>query len=164
MKKICCQILFVVSLFGGLGCMSACSEDNQNEIESAITLSDLPQSAQSFLMKYFSDTKVSKIEEELDGNVNVYVVNLENGYEVVFNSQGEWQEVDAPNNMEVPAGILPEPVARTLKEQYPGFGVLEINTTGKGWKVQLSDNQGGPGIDIWFNMSGEILSTSIDNQ
>lgn len=163
MKKNLLKYLLIVISFVGSTSLVSCSDDNKDETEYTIQINDLPIAAQDFLSLYFKGETAEKIEKEIDGNVTVFVVELSNGFEIVFNTEGEWQEVEAPYGMTVPTAIIPEQVAETLKQQYQGYGINEINTTGEGWKVELSDNQGGYGIDIWFNMSGEIIQTSQDN-
>ncbi|MCH5225690.1 MAG: PepSY-like domain-containing protein [Muribaculaceae bacterium] len=162
------KILFlaIISLMT-MGLYGACSNDNEREPEYAIQIEDLPSAAQNFLSKYFPGVAASKIEEEKATDIIVYEVELENGFEIVFNSEGEWQQIDAPDYQTVPKEVLPQPVAQVLSEQYPNYGVIEINTTGEGWKVELSNSSGHvpgeSGIDLWINMSGEITQTSQNN-
>ena len=165
MKKHLLLILALVTLMA-LPFSSCNGEDD--EVENVISENELPSAALDFLDKHFNEVAITKVVM-ITGSVTVYQVELENGFEVVFNTKGEWQEVDAPYYMTVPQAIIPEPVMQTLNREFSGYGVVEINTTGEGWKVELSTGLNGshipgePGIDIWFNMSGEILQTSQDN-
>lgn len=168
MKRIYQIILSSTLLLSCGGFLVSCSDDTENEIENTVTIDSLPAAARQFLNKYFEGEKISKIEEEIDGNVTVYVVNLENGFEVVFNSEGEWTQVVAPDYKTVPSGIIPETVTEALSaNNYSSYGIKQINTTGEGWKVELSNNlnnePGGAGIDIWINQSGEITNVSQED-
>lgn len=138
----------------------SCSDETPNEVESNVTLEDLPSSAQSFLKKYFDGYSVEKIIKDVEDDITIYQVDLQEGYQVVFNGEGEWQQVEAPYGKTIPTGFIPQQVLATLNQRFPGYGINIINTTGEGYKVELSDNQGGPSIDIFFDMSGEI--TGID--
>ncbi|MCH5239308.1 MAG: PepSY-like domain-containing protein [Muribaculaceae bacterium] len=146
--------------------LTSCNDDD-DEKETVVTEESLPEAAKEFLTKFFPDDKVVKIEEENAGDIIVYEVSLESGFEIVFNSEGEWQQVEAPYYKTVPTGIIPEQVMKTLSQQYSSYGIKEINTDDQGWKVELSNNltnePGGAGLNLWFNFSGEITSTSQDN-
>lgn len=159
MKKFYSFCLVCLMAFTGSILASSCSDDKDDGVESTITINDLPEAAVAFIKKYFSDSEISRIEEISEDDITVYQVNFTDGYEVVFNSSGEWQEVDAPYSMTVPSGIIPEQVLQTLNERYPGYGIVSINTTGEGWKVELNNDQGGASLNLWFNMSGEITNT-----
>lgn len=135
----------------------SCSGDNPTEVETTIPVKELPQKAQDFLYMNFHGYEVEKVEKDVEDNIILYFVTLEEGYEIVFNTEGDWQQVDAPYGKTIPTGFIPETVMSTLNQRFPGYGLNEINTTGEGYKVELSDNQGGASIDVFFNMSGEII-------
>ena len=138
----------------------SCFDDKENEIETLVTYNDLPAIAQKFLSDYFGGKdNVSKIEKDSEENVIFYEVDLKDGFEIVFNEAGYWQEIDAPYGSVIPTSILPEPIQQTLSERFHGYGVIEINTTGENYHLVLSDNQGGASLDLTFNQSGEIIST-----
>lgn len=137
--------------------MVSCSGD-ENEVEITVPSSELPERATNFLKEYFYDYPISKVEKESANGLIIYEVYLEEGYEVVFNSEGYWQQVDAPYGKTIPFEIIPEPIQQTLKDRFYGYGVIEINTSGQNYHLVLSDNQGGASIDLLFNQSGEILS------
>lgn len=158
MNKIWLKLLISAVILIIAPTFSSCS-GGSDEVETIITENDLPSAAKSFLDTYFRNIDIQKIEKENDGEIEVFVVNLVNGFEIVFNSAGQWQEVEAPYNLTVPSAIIPEPILQTLDNQYPGYGVIEINTTGQNYHIVLSNNQGGASIDLMFNQSGEIIST-----
>lgn len=160
MRKNYIKIFATTLLLLGSFTLFSCSDDDQNEVETVITINDLPATAKNFLNKYFPNYEILKITKDQEDDITLYEVDLQDGYEVVFNSDGDWTQVEAPYGKTVPTGFIPAQVMATLDQRFPGYGINEINTTGQGYKVELSDNQGGASIDIFFNMSGEI--TSID--
>ena len=160
MKKFYSQILTFLLLFAASFSCVSCSDDDQNEMETVITLNDLPSAAKSFLNKYFPNYEIVKITKDIEDDITIYEVDLQDGYEVVFNAEGEWTQVEAPYGKTIPTGFIPQQVLDTLNQRFAGYGINEINSTGQGYKVELSDNQGGASIDVFFNMSGEI--TGID--
>lgn len=160
MKKTYLKLLLLSFLLLGPLSLVSCSDDNNNEIENVISEKDLPEAAQSFLKKYFYGYSILKVEKDIEDNIVIYEVDLQDGFEVTFNSTGEWTQVVAPYGKTIPTGFIPEQVMATLEQRFQGYGINEINSTGQGYKVELSDNQGGASIDVFFDMSGEI--TGID--
>ena len=160
MKKNYFRILVFLLLLSGSMTIISCSDDIKNEVDITITINDLPAAARSFLNKYFPDYEIVKITKEIESDITVYEVDLQEGYEVVFNEDGDWTQVEAPYGKTIPTGFIPEQVMATLTQRFQGYGINEINSTGQGYKVELSDNQGGASIDVFFDMSGEI--TGID--
>ena len=156
MKKTYFRLLVGAFIILGSFSFVSCKDEEPTEIESVITVNDLPSAAQSFLKKYFSDYSVVKVEKDIEDNITIYDVTLQDGYVINFNSTGEWTQVEAPYGKTIPTGFIPQQVMATLDQRFPGYGINEINTTGQGYKVELSDNQGGASIDVFFDMSGEI--------
>ena len=160
MKKNYFRILVLLLFLSGSMAIVSCSDDIKNEVDITITINDLPSAARSFLNRYFPNYEIVKITKEVESDITVYEVDLQDGYEVFFNSDGDWTQVVAPYGKTIPTGFIPEQVLATLTQRFQGYGINEINRTGHGYKVELSDNQGGASIDVFFDMSGEI--TGID--
>lgn len=56
----------------------------------------LPENAQTFINTLFPDVAVADVER--DGRDQEYEVRMDNGYEVTFDLDGNWLEVDSPDN------------------------------------------------------------------
>lgn len=158
MKNIILKFFASVLLIAGCCSLNSCKDTEEDPIDNTISLNNLPKEAQSFINEYFYDYTIEKITQEIVDDLTLYEVYFDDGLEIVFNEEGEWQQVDAPFGKTIPTGYIPEVVLSTLNQQYHGYGINEINKTGEGYKVGLTDNQGGDGLDIYFNMSGEIIS------
>lgn len=154
MKK---KFRFVVLLFASLmmvGTMMACSDDDDNDkdIETIITVSNLPQKAQTFISDYYPTAKVLSVKKELDHGVVLYDVDFTNGQEIVFNSDGEWIEVDAPDGQSIPSGIIPAAIEEYLNTNYQDYGVNDITRTAGGYEVELVS-----GVDMFFDAQGNFI-------
>lgn len=156
-KSFLIRLFSVIVFFLTFFSFISCSDEKVNEEENVVTIDQLPQKAKDFLDEYFYGYSVIKIEQEIDDTIVLYEVDLQDGYEVVFNEEGEWTQVVAPYGKTIPEGFIPDPVLQTLNDRFQGYGLNQINTTGEGYKVELSNNQGGAGLDVFFNMSGEII-------
>ena len=158
MKTFAKILLSGVLLCGAFIPLVSCDDDH-DEVETIITVDNLPDAAKTFLSTFFYGVDVQKIEKETVGTVIIYEVDLVNGYEVVFNSDGDWIEVDAPEGKTIPSGIAPEVIENYLNTNYSGYGINEINKTGMGYNIELTNGQGGPGITLNFNEAGEVIGT-----
>ena len=157
MKKNYLKLL-LVSLFlvGGLS-LTSCSDKDDEELEQTITISQLPSQAQTFLNQYFADVKAKSIEKQYITTIVMYKVELVNDFEIMFNSDGVWQEVDAPDNKTIPTGIAPSAIEEYVNSNYPDYGINEINKTGEGYNVELIS-----GLEMAFNELGEFLRVISD--
>lgn len=157
MRKILLKFLTFVFLFGSLTPLMSCSDNNDNEMESIVTFNKLPEEAQKFYNTYFNGYTILKINKETIGNISIYELYLEDGYVVVFNNAGNWTEVYASENMSIPDGIVPPVIQEYLDQNYPDYGVNEINKTGTGYKVVLVT-----GLQLYFNEAGEFVKIGND--
>lgn len=84
MKKI--VVLFVSMLV----LATTASAGNDKPIQ----VSQLPQTAQQFIKKYFGDRKVAFAKEESDFRKS-YEIAFKNGDKIEFDRKGEWTDIDA---------------------------------------------------------------------
>lgn len=157
------KFVLYLSLMFILSGLFSCNADDNKEVENQITFEALPSVAQKFITDYFGGKEnVEKVVEDFESDLILYDVETKDGYEIVFNAAGYWQEIDAPDNKTIPTSILPEPIAQTLYNQYRGYGVVAVNTAGENYHIVLSNNQGGESIGMTLNQSGEILNYDTD--
>lgn len=123
-------------------------DDDKDEIVSS---NDLPMQAQLFLQTYFDEVDFT-VRYDKSNRDKEYEVNLSNGYEVTFNKDGEWTEVDAPYSMTVPYQIVPQPIYDYVVNNYTPAGINEIEKTRSRYNVELTN-----GVDLYFNLSGEFV-------
>ena len=154
MKKNLVRLLLASILIIGNGiALTACS-DKEDEVEMTIGVKDLPMEAQTFLSTYFNGIEIKSIEKQTISTVIMYEVELQNGFDIMFNSSGVWQEVDAPDGKTLPSGIAPEAIETYVNQNYPDYGINEINKTGNGYNVELNDTIG---TELEFNLLGEFV-------
>lgn len=120
--------------------VAACA-DGQKPVDFAA----LPLQAKTFASTYFADAKVSltTVDKELAGTS--YDLYFADGRKVEFNSKGEWTEVDCKRTA-VPAGIVPEAIAKHMAANYPGNFLCDISRNKRGWEVSLNN-----GLDLKFD-------------
>jgi hypothetical protein len=117
-----------------------------------IQISQMPQAAQQFIKKHFTNQSVAvaKVETELlDKN---YDVIFTNGDKVEFNKKGQWTNIDCKHT-QVPVEVIPMAIQKYVSQQFPNAKVVKIQITDrKGYEVDLSN-----GFDIEFDKKMNVI-------
>ena len=113
---------------------------------------NLPQAAKIFLDKNFKHSEVSFVKVEKNfGRIDEYEVVLQDGTEVSFDRNGNWDNVEMPVKKSVPGEIVPPEIARYVGQNYPKQRIVSIDKESGGYEVELSD-----GLDLKFNKAGQF--------
>lgn len=143
MKKLVKIFSMIAILAVGLSCVSCDDKDEP------AGFADLPLKAQDFINTYFATYSSSNITyDEGDGN-HAYKIVFDNGYEIQFNKDGEWTDVDAPDGQSLPTAFMPEGIVSYVNDNYTGQGINEIEKEKKQYNVELTN-----GVDLIFNLDG----------
>lgn len=141
MKKlllsIVCLCTFNVSVFA----------DN----DKPVTLEQMPQCAQQFVSKYFSNKDVALAKEESGILDKGYDVIFTNGDKVEFDRKGNWTDVDCKYSV-VPAGIVPAEIVKSVKSKYPNAKILKIERDNRHYDIDLSN-----GWELKYNKSYKLV-------
>ncbi len=123
--------------------------------EKAITITDLPATAQTFLSTYWPNTTPAYITKE--GVLGAeYDVMMTNGDEIGFEKSGEWDSVDCNRN-EVPAGIVMDAIITDLATRYPGAIVTSIDKERTLFEVEILLSGGIVDLDLEYSFSGVFI-------
>ena len=128
----------------------SCSSDDDKD--TPLSPDQLPVNAKNFISTYFSGETIAKVERDGSHPGADYEVRFVSGYEVEFNSTGDWLDVDAPMGMTVPSGIVPLPIQSYVSLNYPTSGINEISVEINGYEVELIN-----GLDLLFGLDGNFL-------
>lgn len=141
MKKILMAIVLGLAIT-----TTACADDVISR-----NVNDLPAPARTILNKQFANTKVSyiKIDKDLFQSTS-YEIQLVNGYEVSFDSKGNWTEVDCKRG-EVPAYFIPANIKKQVNEMFPGEIITKIEKDSREYEVELSND-----VDLKFDKKGQL--------
>ena len=140
MKKI--VVLFVSMLV----LATTASAGNDKPIQ----VSQLPQTAQQFIKKYFGDRKVAFAKEESDFRKS-YEIAFKNGDKIEFDRKGEWTDIDFEYSA-VPTGIIPAPIAKYVADNYPDNKIVQIERDTRSTEVKL-DNR----MEIKFDKQHRVI-------
>ncbi len=121
----------------------------------------LPENAQTFINTLFPSTTVARVENDFKDRE--YEVKMSDGYEITFDYNGNWTQVEAPEGVMLPSSTLvamvPEQVVITALsgndlaqggginyveeiEAYPEGYMVEYATASDKGKVAVSKNDG----------------------
>lgn len=146
MKKIILTLLLIVAGFGAA-----------NADKYTIDRSQLPESAQEFLTKYFPKSKVGmiKVDRHLLKKTD-YDVKLVNGTKIEFNNAGKWTSVDCQTR-EVPQDLILKPIRNYVAKNFPDVKIVKIEKDFVGFDIELSD-----GVEVKFDRLGNFKSVDMD--
>uniref|UniRef100_UPI003FD73408 PepSY-like domain-containing protein n=1 Tax=Alistipes putredinis TaxID=28117 RepID=UPI003FD73408 len=113
-------------------------------------VSQLPQTAQQFIKKYFGDRKVAFAKEESDFRKS-YEIAFKNGDKIEFDRKGEWTDIDCKYSA-VPTGIIPAPIAKYVADNYPDNKIVQIERDTRSTEVKL-DNR----MEIKFDKQHRVI-------
>lgn len=112
----------------------------------------LPHAAKMFLDEHFAANNVSVIKIDKDfGRISDYEVVLDDGSEVTFNPNGQWDNVEVPVTKTVPSAIVPDNIAEYVANNYPKRRIVSIEKDRYGYEVQLQN-----GLELKFNAAGKF--------
>ena len=116
-----------------------------------IDFSQLPANAQTFIKTHFDVSKVASVWEDNEYlKRKEYSVRLNDGSEIEFYANGDWEEVKSING--VPAKIIPSTILQYVNKQFPKAFIKGIKKRRNGYEVEISN-----GLDLEFNKKGRFI-------
>lgn len=149
MKKIIQTGFIALSL---LVTMTSCDSDDDNK-ESAINASDLPITATAFVTTYFPNATYLTIKKQnkADNDGSIYDVHLTNGFEVDFDANGNWIDIDG-NHQTIPVELILEKIQTYITTNYANQFAISIDKEPTYIEVELSNN-----LELVFDLQGNFL-------
>lgn len=142
MKSSAIKFLTVFFLLIGIG---------SNAQESIISKNELPKVAQKFISDNFSKSTLEYVKIDKETFSTDYQLKFSDGFEVEFDSKGEWTEVDG-NKMPIPTEFIQKNILHYVKEKFPNTQIVKIEKGRFGkQEVKLSN-----GLELEFNSNGEF--------
>jgi len=143
----------------GLACTSliACNDVNESK---------LPKQAAQFLSEHYSDVSITQIMDTI--TQMGYTAILENGTEIDFDENGEWEEINFKKT-EVPASILqslPQNMSSYIKENYPEASIRKITKKNFGRNkliYRVAFNKPNK-IELCFTKDGDLISNDPEDK
>jgi len=126
------------------------SEQNQSEVVTAGVLQQMPANVKNFLAKYYPKATVAKYESKTTLAGKKYEVKLNNGAEIDFDKNGNWEEIS--DKQGVNPVLIPAKIKTYLDQKYKGVKVESIDKDDNKIKIDLINV-----VDLEFDKSGNFL-------
>ncbi len=143
----------------------ACNSDNDdnNHGQSTMSPDSLPVSAKNLVSTYFSGISIKSASQSSSPNIynSVYKALLTNGFEIDFDKNGNWTEIESEHNQAIPENFLSGEVPEILdyvKSSYPSNWIVAIEKEHYGYSVELNND-----LDLIFNQNREFVGIDVDN-
>lgn len=119
--------------------------------ERVIKYDNLPQNAKSFVEKHFKNIPVSYVMEDKELTGTTYQLRFENGDEIEFKGNGEWEEIECKTSG-VPESAIPSGIGKYVEQKHDGNSIIKIKKERNTFEVELDND-----LELVFNRKGEIL-------
>lgn len=131
----------------------SCSDDDKNETKKIIEANMLPEAAKTFVETHFTGTTYIRVEKQSrpDDDGSIYDVYLSNGFEIDFDANGNWKDIDG-KHLAIPTAIIPAPIAEYVTTNYASAIITTIEIEKHGYDIELSND-----TDLVFNANGEFV-------
>lgn len=149
------NLSLVVLLSGTLLLQAADKEEIalKSEVKStniSVPFQQMPANVKNFLAKYYPNATVAKYESKTTIVGKKYEVKLNNGAEIDFDKNGNWEEIS--DKQGVPTALIPASIKTYLAKNYKGVKVESIDKESNKIKVDLIND-----IDLEFDKNGKFL-------
>lgn len=141
MKKFLLPFVFLVAFWSTASADDVVTRD----------VAQLPVAARNLLQKHFKEHKVSYIKIDKEFFDTEYKAVLTNGYEVEFDEEGNWKEIDCKKGI-VPPALIPTSVKEYLLKNFPGDTVEKIKRKKRRVEVELNT-----GFELEFDKNGKLV-------
>ncbi|MBK5720278.1 PepSY-like domain-containing protein [Dysgonomonas sp. Marseille-P4677] len=169
------QLFFTVLFLAGSLNFVACSSDNNDNGDGTETIAynQLPAISQTFITDHFNGYEVTKALKAISGYdvslaksataKSTYTTTYASGYEIKFDQNGVWYDIEANNDGALPDNVLalvPRSVVSYVVQYYPAKSITEIKKTTAGYEVDLTGNTD---IELHFDVNGNYVGTDHDD-
>lgn len=115
----------------------------------------LPKNSQEFIQQNFPREKIKNVEMDREASWDKYTVYFTSGTQVSFEGgSGDWSQIIMKDGY-VPAATVPVKIKSYAGNNYPGFGIVAMETTKDGYKIKLSN-----GTNLLFDKDGDYTQAT----
>ncbi|MBC9796133.1 PepSY-like domain-containing protein [Sinomicrobium weinanense] len=155
MKQHFLKGLAVLAIAGAFASCSNDDDDNNN-----INATDVPATSQDLIETHFEGATITRaIKNNTPGaDGTLYETRLSNDFEIDFNTDGEWTDIEG-NGQPVPDDLIPPAILNEVRQNYPDPIFIEgIDLEPNGYEVELSND-----VDLYFDLNGNFISEDKDH-
>lgn len=154
MRKVFLSATIAVGLLATVSCSSD-DDNNKNhpDYDHKITPQELPEAARAFVTANFPDAQYQLTEKQnaADSDGSIYEVLLSNRFEIDFDIDGNWIDIDG-NNQPIPPTLIPAKIKDYITANYTSHNAVKFDREKSHIKIELSND-----IDLIFDLEGNFL-------
>ncbi len=128
--------------------------------EKEVKTKDLPHGIQQFINSHFSGTSITRACTSERGK---HKIQLTNGYEVEFDHNGKWDEIDNELHAALPSSVislLPITAVNYIAQNYPNQAIYSIDREDNGYEVKIHGTQI---HKLFFDRNGNLLRHEMED-
>ena len=135
------------------------SNNGGNNGSTVIGFENLPETVKTFLNTHYSGVSCREIEKKShpDSDGTLYEIELVNGAEIDFDTNGNWLSVDGDDKA-IPESFvvtLPAGIQTYITENYPTAYISEVEKKVSSYKVEIIRNNND--MDLYFDLNGVFM-------
>jgi len=150
LNKLSLAMLFAGTLLFQANDKISLNFEVSNSTNFPVSYQQMPANIKSFLAKYYPKATVVKYEAKTTLAGKKYEVKLNNGVEIDFDKNGNWEEIS--DKQGVPTVLIPAKIKTYLDQKYKGVKVESIDKDDNKIKVDLLND-----IDLEFDKNEKFL-------
>lgn len=137
----------------GLSLLFSIAACDNNDSESAISAAELPAPVDVFVNTYFPNATYLSVKKQnrQDSDGSLYEVKLTNHFDIDFDINGHWIDIDG-NHQQVPDELIPEKIKAYVSLHFPNLFIAEIDNENTYIDIDLSNDQ-----DLRFSKNGDFI-------
>lgn len=148
MKK---KIISGIAVLALVSSLMSCNNDDDRE--TIIGSAELPAPTDVFIKKYFPNTNYVLIKKEhrTESDGSLYEVKLSNGFEIDFDVDGRWIDIEGYGQA-IPLELIAEPISAYVAANYKNTFITAIDNEPGSTEVDLSNR-----IELIFDRQGNFI-------
>ena len=121
------------------------------QAQPAATAQAVPEAINAFIKQHFPNATITGVEPDNDHGGMEYDVYLNDGTEVDFDANNQWETIEC-RAKGVPAAFIPQAIANYVMSNYQNMVIAKIHKEHFGYEIELNN-----GLELSFDNSGQFL-------
>lgn len=117
----------------------------------ATTAQGLPDDITTFIKQHFPNATITGVEPDHDHGGMEYDVYLNDGTELDFDANNQWETIES-RGKGVPAAFIPKAIATYVKSNYQNMSIVKIHKEHFGYEIELPN-----GLELSFDPQGRFM-------
>lgn len=117
----------------------------------AAAAQSLPEGITTFIKQNFPNATITGVEPDHDHGGMEYDVYLNDGTELDFDANNQWETIES-RGKGVPAAFIPKAIATYVKSNYQNMSIVKIHKEHFGYEIELPN-----GLELSFDRQGHFM-------